>query len=368
MKAYSAQRKKAVVPKRGKISTRSHRRTRVSSRNKSGLYKAVIAGLVFTFSVGFLAIYSINRYLNQTFASAYSSSETSKDTFLDEITAVSYIVVDDIKADPINVTSVNFYIFDKDSKKITNYVVPLNLKLDAGESFGEEEFSKIFALGQMNAKEPVMGGLSAVNKSLFKLFGLKPSRYILVSVNESDFLESFFNGSSYLKLLGISEITQLKNSLVTNLTLREFYKLIDFRKSLPDDRMSKVAPTADFYKDLTQIDDVIKDMTYDSPVAQEKKNIAVLNGTGKAGIALFGSRLVSNLGGRVVAINNTQTTYDKSVVITDDLESETAHVLANIFGISEIISKESARNFSENEIFRSDITIIIGFDILNNLY
>ena len=115
------------------------------------------------------------------------------------------------------------------------------------------------------------------------------------------------------------------------------------------------------------LDEELLDLTFDSIISREKKSIAILNGTSISGVANYGSRLVNNIGGRVVAVGNTQNDYEKSVIISDDPTTESTQILQKIFKIENIISDFEAGKFNESEIDRSDITIIFGLDFAKSL-
>jgi len=123
----------------------------------------------------------------------------------------------------------------------------------------------------------------------------------------------------------------------------------------------------DFFN-TSEFDNSIREFTYESFLAKERKNISVLNGTESPGLAAFGTRVISNFGGRVVSTQNTSKTYDKSVIIADDINSQTVSFLSRVFKINSIISKEEALGFLESEIDRSDVVVIFGFDTLGDLY
>ena len=151
--------------------------------------------------------------------------------------------------------------------------------------------------------------------------------------------------------------------MVTDLSLREFYNIKEFVNSLPSDRIFEKAFTFDMIEKPELVDDEIRDLTYDSILTNEKKNIAVINGSARSGLANFGARVIRNYGGRVVAANNANQVYEKSLIISDDYELDTVLFLSRVFGIEEIVSKEDARGrVDENEVDRSDILVIFGFD------
>ena len=103
-------------------------------------------------------------------------------------------------------------------------------------------------------------------------------------------------------------------------------------------------------------------LRFDLVLSKEKKSIAVLNGTDQSGVASFGTRVIRNFGGRVVATGNTNESYEESILIVDDPTSESTRIISEIFGIKNIILYSDIRGFSESEINRSDMTIIFGLD------
>lgn len=330
------------------------------------LYRALIVGSLFLLSLTFLFSYSFYKYLNQNFASALSSSSYS--ILEDDIPTVSYIVAENLDADLIILKKVNFIIFDKSNGKVSIYNIPLNIDLQLPGKFGREQFSKMFALGGMNSSEPLAAGTEIINRSIFKLFGFKVDKFVLIDSSQESFFDILWHEGGFFNLLSLKDITSLEGSLKTDMNLREFYGLLSFINSLPQDRVIDESNPPKCYCNTQSFDDLIRESTYDSEIAEEKKNIAVLNGTDFNGLASFGARVITNIGGRVVAVNNTEKIYEKSVIITDEAGSKTAALLSRVFKIPSIITKAEAHSFIENEIDRSDITVVFGFDTSGDLY
>ena len=69
-----------------------------------------------------------------------------------------------------------------------------------------------------------------------------------------------------------------------------------------------------------------------------------------------------------MAVSNASSRYDASYIITDIRDSATLSYLSRVLGIKNVISKEEAQRFNENEVDRSDITVIVGFDTADSLY
>ena len=131
-------------------------RSIVNRSQKKRITRIGIAGLFFITSLIFLFSYSFNKYLNQNFASALSA--TSYSIADDNIPTVSYIVAENILADPVIVKKVSFLIFDKQNQKISIYNIPTHINYEIPGRVGNEEFSKMFALGAMNSENAAVSG------------------------------------------------------------------------------------------------------------------------------------------------------------------------------------------------------------------
>jgi hypothetical protein len=341
-------------------------RSIINRTQKKKIIRIAVAGLFFIASLVFLFSYSFNNYLNQNFASALSA--TSYSIADDNIPTVSYIVAENILADPVVVKKVSFLIFDKQNQKISIYNIPTHVNYEIPGRFGNEEFSKMFALGAMNSENALVSGTELINRSIFKLFGFKVDRFLLVDSSLESFFDELWRKGGSINIFNLTNVSNFQNTLQTNLSLKEFNNLLLFVNSLPRDRVVENMNTPKNFNDTLAFDNTIIEETYESYVAQEKKNIAVLNGTNYNGLANFGSRVVKNIGGRVVAVSNTEKFYEKSIIVAQDPNSMTAAFLSRVFKIPNIIKKEEARSFNENEIDRADITIIFGFDTSGDLY
>jgi hypothetical protein len=351
-------------------SNRYKRKTKIIHRGtKKYLTKIVLAAIVILVSIVFLGFIFLNKFLNQNFASALSPSDRS--ILTDNLPAISYIVVNDLRSDPIVPYKVQYIVLDKDDQKLMIYDVPLTLKFDVPGKFGIEEFSKIFALGGLNSNDPLKSGMAIIDTSLFRLFGFKVDKYVIADRSLESTLDDFWQsgaGFSMFSMLDPKTNAKYKNSLRTDLERKEFNNIKSFIQSLTSDRVVEKTLDNASFDDPSKIDDDIKDLTFDSQIAKENKNIAVLNGTDSGGLALFGARVVENAGGRIVAIHNCSRFYDQSYIIADDKNTATVAYLARVFNIKNILTKSEALSFNENEISRSDVILILGFDTAGDLY
>lgn len=333
---------------------------------KKYFFRIGVFVLLFSISLIFLFMYTFEKYLNQNFVSALSTSSYS--ILDDNIPTVSYIVVEDLSVRPTVIKKVNYIIFDKLNQKASIYNIPLYVNYEISGRFGNEEFSKLFALGAMNAKDPLKAGTELINRSIFKLFGFKVDKYVLTDVSQEEFFDRMWREGGHINIFNLKNVTNFENSLKTDLSLAELNSLLTFLDSLPSDRIMDNAITPQCFCDTESFDNKIKEETIESAIAKENKNIAILNGTDYNGLASFGARVVKNIGGRIVAVGNTEKQYNTSVVIADDPDSKTAAFLSRVFMIPQVISKTESYSFMENEIDRSDVVVIFGFDTSGDLY
>ncbi|MFZ2664543.1 MAG: LytR C-terminal domain-containing protein [Patescibacteria group bacterium] len=349
-----------------KPARRKSKKTIVTRSVKKNIQRMVIVSVLFTLSLVFLFSYSFYKYLNQNFASALSPSSHS--IIDDTIPTLSYIVVEDLDSDPIIVKKVNFILFDKVNNKVSIYNISVNVDYEIPGKYGRDEFSKLFALGAMNSDNPLESGSKIVNRSIFKLFGFKVDKFVLTDFTHESFFDRLWREGGFASLASLKNVYSLEGSLKTDMNLREFNDLLSFIRSLPQDRIIEETAVLRSFSNNQVFDEQVREITYDSIISREGKNIAVLNGTDYNGLASFGSRVISNIGGRVVAVTNTENSYDRSVIIADDVDSETALFLSRVFMIPDVIQKDKARSYPENEIDRSDVIVIFGFDTVGDLY
>lgn len=305
---------------------------RVNKKAKAhkNLLKAVMLAVLLLVSIFFILGLGFYKKITQNFASASSPN--------------SYSIRDRDIYTLLYMSDDAYYLsfFDTRNKKIISYNIPLNLTLDVPGKYGVEEISKVQALGKLSNKDDEM---LLVTRSVTKLFGYKVDKYIV---------------SGHNMTLGMSDF--YKDVKESNVSLSDAYYMYSFIKSLPSDSFIKKDFTFDYASNTDLIDSDIKDLTFDSKVALEKKSIAVLNGADMPGLANYASRIIVNEGGRVVSTGNSQIPYSETVLVVDDPESETVTEMVHSFGIKKVLRK-SQSEINENEVDRADIVLILGLDM-----
>ncbi len=320
--------------------------------------KVAVVTILFMVAATFLSGYFIYKRLNSELASAFSPSSYN---ILDhEIFTVAYLEVDNFQDEPLKTKRVEMLVFDKSTQKLVKYNIPLNLEIDVPGRFGVEPFSNILAIGKMDNSELCVGAKVAVD-SLFKLMAYPVDRYVLVEERTAPLIDGVLNGELQAKAIE-SELFLIKDSIKTNMSLRELFDAYSFAMSLPRDRVITKEYSISYSENPLLLDEEFMDITFDTELSREEKSISILNASDSSGVATLGARVVKNLSGRIVSVGNASSTREKGVIITDDLTSETTRTLMNVFNIEEVLLDSDAGEFNESEISRSDVTVILGID------
>lgn len=354
------------LKRRKKPNFRSSKKAKFN-RIKKRISKVTGALFIFIISAIFLSGLLFTKYITQSYASALSA--TSNSEFDQEFPTVSYIVAKDLEADPIEVVEISYILLDKQNNTKRTYKIPLNMQYDAPGRYGVEEFSKLFALGELGSDVRFEGGIDLISKTLFEIFAFPVNKYILIDSSIKEEFDAFLRDGNILGFVNKDIMTNLGSDLRTNVRLSEMNNLRQFLVALSEDDKISENLSFDNIQNPESLDSLTRDMTIDSSVSREKLNIAVLNATEESGKAFFGSRAIRNIGGRVVAVSNASRTYEVSCLVTDDENSTTVREVADMFGIEKVVTVNQALSkFPENEINRADITVIFGFDSEKEMY
>lgn len=321
----------------------------------TGVSLVVLSSVSFLFLTG----YFLYRNFNLSFVSALSA------TSFDLINANSYSILL-IDSEHINdaaseIREVSLVVVDKKTKKFKTYRFNGDLVVNVPGRFGDEKLSKILMLGNLENEN----GIELLKKTVRGTLGINVDRYIYMDQTIKPLIYTLFLKGEGAGLMNIDTIKKLSSSIKTDLKINELYTTYRYVLSLPSDRFFSRQVEQGDLNNPDSIDTDVQDLTFSFDLATEKKSVAVLNGSDASGIAGFASRVVKNMGGRVVASGNASKTYQNSIMIVDETQSYTAQSLKRFFDIAKIITKNEAKDIYESEIDRADIVLIIGFDIAN---
>ncbi len=106
-------------------------------------------------------------------------------------------------------------------------------------------------------------------------------------------------------------------------------------------------------QDAGELDTLVLSLFADSAVIEEKKSVHIINSSGVSGLGNRIARIVTNMGGNVVAVSTGDSVLPVSEIIYSDQKSYTLEKLQRIF-------RSKAVNTQKQVI--SDIVVIVGKD------
>ncbi len=318
------------------------------------------------FTISFLFLFAVVSYKKLTLPFASASSNTSSDIKNEELYVISLLVVDNFESDTLQTNTAYKIFLNFENNLVHVYKLDGNLQLDVMGKYTYEPLSKIALLGKSINNNTNEKGFEMTDQTMQNLFGYASNRYIVVDENMRLTAERLFlEGKSEIPL-SLDFLNMLNKSVITDFSASEMYYVYQFMTSLPAGSIV-ISEVKESHVDEPEIlDKQIRDITFDSIVAREKKNIAVLNGTSLPGLATFGSRVITNLGGRVISSDNATKHYEESVLIVDDKNSESVKQIQQFFDVAKVVEKDNS-NYYENEVIRADIVLILGLDMENRL-
>lgn len=155
--------------------------------------------------------------------------------------------------------------------------------------------------------------------------------------------------------LRIKEMIFNKNSLLKNPTIIDYFRLYVFSKTLPQSQITikKLGEGQDALNDK-----IISSFFYDYTISKELLSIQVINATGVEGAGNRLARLISNIGGNVVAVSTGEKIENKSRIKFFE-DSYTVKRLGDILGFEKEKIKPKGSQLS-------DIIITVGKENLNS--
>lgn len=202
---------------------------------------------------------------------------------------------------PITIAS-----FDPLSQSINFLTVPDGTYIEAASDYGPYRIEKIYPLGELEEE-----GIELLAKSVESYFGLPIDGWLDVK-EESQGDEGIkqFLSQQIGKGIGENSITNLSLWDLTRLwlmvvrTRAHRVETLDLGETsvaeefvLPDGTKAKRV-------DEQRVSRIISDLFTDDRLRQEDFAIAMMNASGKAGLAAKAARLVTNIGGRLVEVGD----------------------------------------------------------------
>lgn len=259
--------------------------------------------------------------------------------------------------------------YDPGNKTIVILKIPDDTYFDLPKGFGSWRVGSIYGLGQ-EEKPPV--GAELLKESLAKLLGLPIDGYISLksSVSIDQEVSSLHkNPASIVPFIG---------SIQTDLTPLETLNLLHSLSSVRSDKVttldiansnlteSKLLPDQERVLGIDSIsfDLFVRKYMADSTMVNEGVSVGVFNATDHPGIGADVARIVTNMGGNVIFVTNTDNTLGKTIV-TSSKSSLTSQRLIQVFAPWCSNCKSADERVIDS---RAEVNIVLGEDYYKDHY
>lgn len=331
---------------------------KISSRKKNKKTPYVLSSvLLVLFACALVFSGVMYKRLNTVFASAHS--ETSQNYEEQDIFTVLLYSTNDISDSKAYVKNIKVIFLDKKDGEVSILDLGNQSELEVPGKFGKEKAADLMKLSNSMYSDATQAN-TFFTKTIQNSLQFKIDRYIYVNDDKLDSIDNLFtstNNFGFVVLLKDFAVNNLAGDLQTNITDREIYSIFEFLSKEP-------VITKKAYKEYPAL---LKNIVFNSNIAEEKFMISILNGAQISGAGNYSSRVIENIGGRATFVGNAKNEYTESILVTDNPDSQSVKYLKYFFNVDKI-EKKSKYSFIESDVERADVTLIIGLDFIKNIY
>lgn len=218
----------------------------------------------------------------------------------------------------------------------------------------------LYGLGNLSGEGE---GLARIASTVASLLGVPIDGYLLVGSEGIEQSRGLFPRAvqvkDFIQLTSIPRIPAVwgiaRENLRTDLSVAEVGRILWYLFSIRSDKIGQIELTKELLDAPSTLDRRISPIFRDEKLVAEHLKIQVLNGTGEPGLATASARVIRNIGGEVVRVDNFERQdLVKGYLLMESSGSYTAKRLAQIFGVSD---SRPPRTGAEA---RANITLILG--------
>jgi hypothetical protein len=331
-----------------KLSSRKNR------KQASYLFTTITLVLIASFLIFSGIVY---KRVNTSFASA--QDENSLNYEEKDIFTILVFSSSDISSSTPHIKNLKLVLLDKKDVEVTTVALDNQAEFEVQGKFGKEKVQDLMTLSKSVSSQDHDAEEFFV-KVIENNLKLKIDRYIYVNDDQLSSIDSLFSSSNdlgFVLLLKDFAFNNLSGNLKTNVSDRELYSIFEF--------LSK-EPTL-LNKQYKEYPAFLKNVVFNSNIAEEKFMISILNGAKISGAGNYSSEVIEYAGGRATFVGNAKNEYLESIIVTDNPDSQSVKYLKSFFKVDKVENK-SKFSFIESDVERADVTLILGLDFTKNIY
>ncbi len=302
--------------------------TKKAAPSRYKKFNTKLAILVLLVVAGIILIGKLTGFIIKLYSPIYAISSVSRNYVWDGKSNISFI----LKSTETSVVSYNPV-----EGKLTLISLPNNLYLDLPNGMGKWQLSSVYDLG---SKSSDTNGGVLLKRSLGNLFNTPIEGYLVSNIHQSpkEIIEGVRGG-----LWGSVSLFSSEDS---DLTPSEILKIVLGIRSVRFDKVELLSLATLDALETTKLPDgtIVSSPNLnklnnlgkftESVVETEKASVAIYNATDTPGLAQKVAQVITNMGGNVIFVGNTDNIRTRSVIFTKELSSDQSkNKTANVLGI-----------------------------------
>lgn len=273
-----------------------------------------------------------------------------------------------------NNPDISLVSFHPKEKKAVILHIASQTYLELPRGYGSWMIGSVFRLGE--EESPKKGG-QLLKQSVAKLVGLNIDGIVLVDKKDYNSPEELIASWRKNPLAPFIDLKDIQSDLTASEATKLFTSLTSLRNdktaslNLEQSNITESKLLADSTRvlgvDTIRLDLFVRDKMADEDVLAEGLSVAVFNGTDHPGLALEAVRVVTNMGGNVITVGNTEVKMGKSSVVTGVGLEEVEKKGATVKRLLQIFAPHCANLTCDLEdpkvsTSRAQINLVLGED------
>jgi len=292
------------------------------------------------------------KFFTQPFASAASSFQNNESWDGRSPLNLMYLVVSDVAELAPTTRGVGLLTFNPTQGSFSAISIPA----------AYPSLHNLYALGRLSEDRD---GLKRVRDEISDLMGVAINGYVLVGEEGLQEISRLFphdgDVKDYITLTNLRYLPTVweigRQNLLTDLGIGDILRIFWYILSLRTDHTNLLSLSPSILSDPIVLDHKITPFLKDENLVGEHLKIQVLNGSGIPGVAAQAARIIRNLGGDVIRVEN----YERrdlvqGFLVTDSSGTYSASQLSKIFNLADSRPPKSGSEA------RANITVILGLD------
>ena len=363
------------MPARRRV-TRKHTSYKRTKRYKSlkRMFRVFTMSLTGFFLLGVsYYIYVLAVNIQKPFAVASDGLDYSSQPYNSTNPAnIAFIHFNDINSPSPDVLKLYVLNVNPTDSKTLLVSIPTDYQIEDYMGMGTVTLAKIFAINSQNSSSE---GLKSLIRSIETTLAININGYVIYDDKTVEMLKSAnislatgdlpkdLNYSDYLKIKQLFEIS--RKTVKSDLNTLEFLRIIADIKDSDSGYMYKEFGAENLTVDF---DNAWQQNTNYEQVKKERNTVIILNSTAKPGLATWASRYVSNIGGIIAELGNSNGIYQNNEIYSDlSSDNYTLNYLKSYFNVKNV---KLVSEYEEDPFLakRSDILLVLGEQTVVELY